>query len=114
MFPKLLALYKTLWVFNDLKNFQTVFACSCNCSSETISQFKRFASTQEHPKHFGFTFTNHELLEAERFVLKEVQQSCFPKEISALKEGRDIPKSSIILPLPPFLDDDGVMRVGGR
>ncbi|XP_056017478.1 uncharacterized protein LOC130053872 [Ostrea edulis] len=75
---------------------------------------KYFSNSLEQSKPFGSTLTSHELLEAEIFVLKEVQWSCFSKEISALKEGRNIPKSSAILPLTPILDDNGILRVGGR
>ncbi|XP_056022195.1 uncharacterized protein LOC130055048 [Ostrea edulis] len=75
---------------------------------------KYFSNSLEQSKPFGSTLKSHELLEAEIFVLKEVQWSCFSKEISALKEGRNIPKSSAILPLTPILDDNGILRVGGH
>ena len=47
------------------------------------------------------------------FVLAS-QEACFTAELSALKSGRDLPTSSCLLPLRPFLDSYGILRVGGR
>jgi hypothetical protein len=90
---KLLALYKTLWVFTVLKKIiPFVFAYSCCCSTETTSdlQVEAFKTIWIYP---------YKPLEAETFVMKQVQQSCIPKEIHAIKETRDIPKLIVILPL---------------
>ena len=46
-------------------------------------------------------------------ILKSVQEDKFP-EIQTLVQGNSIPKSSKIFNLNPFLDEDGLMRVGGR
>lgn len=35
-------------------------------------------------------------------------------EIQALKKERELPKSSSLLPLRPFLNEFGILRVGGR
>ena len=71
-----------------------------------------------------------ELLEAEGEVLKIVQREQFHEEIEVLKklntarEATDrklarernlaIKKSSCLYRLDPFLDEDGIVRVGGR
>ena len=47
------------------------------------------------------------------FVLA-AQEACFTAELSALKSGHDLPTSSCLLPLRPFLDSYGILRVGGR
>lgn len=47
-------------------------------------------------------------------VLKLLQQSAFLSEINNLRNDLCIGKSSKLLPLHPFLDKDGIMRVGGR
>lgn len=52
--------------------------------------------------------------EAETCILKHVQSSCFSKEILALKTNAVIAKDSSIRKLSPFLDDSGILRVGGR
>ena len=71
-----------------------------------------------------------ELDRAEKTILKLVQRGAFPKEIEALQKVRrvdcesdrqfakaiksEIKKSSTLYRLDPFLDPDGLIRVGGR
>ena len=47
-------------------------------------------------------------------VLKVVQSESFPTEIHALARERELAKSSKIRSLKPFLDEFGLLRVGGR
>ncbi|XP_069134244.1 uncharacterized protein [Argopecten irradians] len=57
----------------------------------------------------------HDLVKrSEQFVVKVVQNEAFHKEIKALASGKDVPRNSSILNLDPFLDDDGLLHVGGR
>ncbi|XP_014911401.1 uncharacterized protein LOC106961853 [Poecilia latipinna] len=51
---------------------------------------------------------------AERLIIHTVQQQCFSQEISAVKKNQRLPKNSPILRLNPFIDRDGLLRVGGR
>ena len=56
-----------------------------------------------------------ELLEkAHRMIFKMLQQHSFSHEISSLKSNTTIHRSSSLFKLDPFLDTDGVLRVGGR
>ena len=48
------------------------------------------------------------------FIIREVQQEVYGKEILALKENNAIPKSSPIASLLPFIGSDDILRVGGR
>ncbi|GFW32592.1 integrase catalytic domain-containing protein [Trichonephila clavipes] len=58
--------------------------------------------------------TSDEMEEAEIYLMKQVQLSSFYKEIRAMQNGDDICNKSKILNLSPFLDDKGIIRVGGR
>ncbi|GFS79746.1 integrase catalytic domain-containing protein [Trichonephila clavipes] len=58
--------------------------------------------------------TSDEMEEAEIYLMKQVQRSSFYKEIRAMQNGDDICNKSKILNLSPFLDDKGIIRVGGR
>ena len=51
---------------------------------------------------------------AEQVVIKLIQTDCFATEIDSLQHGRKIPQSSSLLQLKPFLDKEGLLRVGGR
>jgi hypothetical protein len=46
--------------------------------------------------------------------VKRVQASNYGPEIEALKKGRGIHKSSSLQKLTPFLDEEQLLRVGGR
>lgn len=53
-------------------------------------------------------------VEAECFVVKIVQQESYSTEIQCIKQGSQLPKDSSIVCLNPFVDEDGMLRVGGR
>ncbi|XP_037388700.1 uncharacterized protein LOC119262023 [Pygocentrus nattereri] len=54
--------------------------------------------------------------EAEIVIVKLVQEEAFPNEIKSLKANKVISKSknSKLYKLSPFLDEEGILRVGGR
>ena len=58
--------------------------------------------------------TFEELKCARYHLILSVQQHEFAVEISALKEGRTIPKTSALARLTPFLGEDGLLRIQGR
>ena len=64
------------------------------------------------------TLTNHltvsELNAAERFLFHEVQSFYFPNELYQLTHDHSIASSSSIMALTPFIDEHGLLRVGGR
>ncbi|XP_059053111.1 uncharacterized protein LOC131847549 [Achroia grisella] len=51
---------------------------------------------------------------AERLLLKYTQEQSFGDEIAAIKNGNCLSKGSKLLTLSPFLDEYGILRVGGR
>ncbi|XP_029177719.1 uncharacterized protein LOC114945619 [Nylanderia fulva] len=60
------------------------------------------------------TISSSELLLVTEIVCREVQKQVFSKEYEALKLGTTINTGSRLLPLTPFMDKDGLIRVGGR
>ena len=56
----------------------------------------------------------HELQAAERYWFLFVQTHHFSKELDDIKSGRKIRRSSSLLSLHPFCDEQGLLRVGGR
>ena len=61
----------------------------------------------------GGRITVEELDEAERAIIRVVQSSAFPEELSSLKKGSQVKRSSPLYRLNPQIQD-GIMRVGGR
>ena len=52
--------------------------------------------------------------DTEHFILNCVQTKAFKGEIEAINEKRDLPRNSHIQDLSPYIDDKGLLRVGGR
>ncbi|GBM17688.1 hypothetical protein AVEN_168530-1 [Araneus ventricosus] len=80
-----------------------------------LSFLFRFISNCRNPesKRKG-PLTSEELSEAEHYLIKQCQFEVFSAEVSAMMSGDNISNKSKILNLSPFLDNKGVMRVGGR
>lgn len=57
--------------------------------------------------------TPEELNAAKKLILLSVQRNAYPEEYAALHSKQDLPNSSTILPLDPYMSDD-LIRVGGR
>lgn len=55
-----------------------------------------------------------EIHKARDWIFKEVQRETFQQEIQALRKGQPVNKKSSIVSLNPFIDQDGIIRVGGR
>lgn len=58
--------------------------------------------------------TAEELQSAQSRIMRLVQSQEFPHEIKDLKKGRPLHCKSKLLALTPFIDDDQIIRVGGR
>ncbi|KAJ8976529.1 hypothetical protein NQ317_015550 [Molorchus minor] len=58
--------------------------------------------------------TVEELRLSARFLLKLVQKQDFDNELKLLSENKSLPRTSKLLSLNPFLDEFGLIRVGGR
>ena len=79
----------TAWIMRFIKNWRTK------------------ASSESH-------FSVLELQKAEIYWLVLAQRQHFMKEIAYIKKGRQLHKSSPLIPLHPFLDAEDLIRVGGR
>ena len=75
-------------------------------------------SAQAHQSSLGTTrlptLTLPELKAAEHLLFKQSQSLYFDSELRALHSSRSIPSKSRIICLAPYLDSDGLLRVGGR
>ena len=69
--------------------------------------------TSEENREADF-LTVKEINNAEHVIIKDVQAMEFKEEISRLSKSQQPPKSSKLAPLCPFVDKEGVLRVGGR
>ena len=65
-------------------------------------------------KQAAFHLTAAELSSAERALIRNVQTQAFTPEITALKQNKCVSSRSRPNQLAPFIDPDGLLRVGGR
>lgn len=71
-----------------------------------------FHSQESEPQSLALTAAECSL--ARKFWLKQIQADLFSPEIIALSNDRALLSNSAILSLTPFVDSDGLLRVGGR
>ncbi|XP_053956247.1 uncharacterized protein LOC128861894 [Anastrepha ludens] len=60
------------------------------------------------------TIDPQEMETALEWLMRIDQMNAFPKDIRCIQGGSALPTASSILPLNPYLDDHGLLRVGGR
>ncbi|GFX95591.1 integrase catalytic domain-containing protein [Trichonephila clavipes] len=72
-----------------------------NCSLSACKRRKSFLTTAE-------------LSEAEKGIVKFIQRDHFSMEVSYLSAGKQLLSTNKLIPLTPFYDDSGIIRVGGR
>ncbi|XP_038049672.1 uncharacterized protein LOC119723185 [Patiria miniata] len=56
----------------------------------------------------------HDLQAAEKAIIAHLQEKHFGEEVRALKTNGTISRKSAVYSLDPVVDDDGLLRVGGR
>ena len=76
-----------------------------------IQRFVHNARTKE--KRNGQLCTE-EIQQAEQYWIKRTQSDSFPKEMNGLLKNANVDRHSKIISLKPFLDECGLLRIGGR
>ncbi|XP_061191716.1 uncharacterized protein LOC133199932 [Saccostrea echinata] len=76
-----------------------------------IAYVKRFLSAKNNLPEQDCLQTGKE---AENLIIKEAQSEMFPEEIECIRLHKKLPKESKIANFDPFIDEYGLMRVGGR
>ncbi|XP_070567346.1 uncharacterized protein [Ptychodera flava] len=76
-----------------------------------LSRIRRVARNR---KGSSSPSTPKERQETETFIIKSIQGQAFAEEIKEIKKSSKVNRTSNIYNFNPFLDDSGVLRVGGR
>ncbi|XP_039859773.1 uncharacterized protein LOC120716337 isoform X2 [Simochromis diagramma] len=115
---------KTIHVFNTKVEERRTILDRLTKFSDWRRAVKAIACLQKFVKDFkGLTQTKGENTSvedrqrAELFIIKLAQENTFSKEIKDLTRGKDIQlkdKTHKLYSLSPFVDEQGVLRVGGR
>ena len=64
--------------------------------------------------HLPPFLTPSEIRKAELYWISLAQNELFAKKLESLKEGQDLPKTSYLLTLHPFMDSLSLLCVGGH
>ncbi|GFX79806.1 integrase catalytic domain-containing protein [Trichonephila clavipes] len=87
--------------WNKLKRVVAYCLRFVNCSLSTCKRRKSFLTTAE-------------LSEVEKGIVKFIQRDHFSMEVSYLSAGKQLSSTNRLIPLTPFYNDSGIIRVGGR
>lgn len=74
----------------------------------------RRSRTEPHVETNRHAITADECNRAKAFWIRYIEAEIFPNEMFALSNNNELPNKSKILTLRPFLDRDGIIRVGRR
>ncbi|XP_043259315.1 uncharacterized protein LOC122401313 [Colletes gigas] len=85
-----------------------------NRLNRALAYILRFYNNCKSKNRVAGELTNLEISNAHIHIVKLTQAQEFTQELRDLKEGREINKRSKLLNLTPFLDEKGLIRVGGR
>lgn len=104
--------------FNFISNFEDVLErfSSYDRALRVLAYVFRFANrcSKKKQEYFSTTISVDEIKNVENCLIIVTQKVNFAEEYHALIENRPLPKKSTILSLSPFLDEQRVIRVGGR
>ncbi|XP_041366820.1 uncharacterized protein LOC121381553 [Gigantopelta aegis] len=82
---------------------------------ETIAHLKQIARNLHEKKVTNLNYKNvNSYAEGEQFIIRTVQKEIYSRELNCLKRNEPLPKVSSIVNLCPFIDESGLLRVGGR
>ncbi|XP_053596241.1 uncharacterized protein LOC128668099 [Microplitis demolitor] len=80
-----------------------------------VAYVMRFVYNARHKNHRRFDrLSLQELQQAHDLIIRITQHSAFLKEIKQLKNNEVISDNSKLIPLNPYLDEQDLLRVGGR
>lgn len=95
----------------ELSDFLTKFS-SWEKLKRVLAYILRFINCLKSKQKIVHSITHKELEIASMKILAHIQRIHFPKEIKSLKQNMEC--STKIQRLAPFLDENGLIRVGGR
>ncbi|XP_018363954.1 PREDICTED: uncharacterized protein LOC108761740 [Trachymyrmex cornetzi] len=78
-----------------------------------IAYCHRYRRNRRNKKKIGL-LEKEELENAEKTIVRLVQSKVFAEELRCLRNKGMLPRKSKLIPLAPFLDEEGLIRVGGR
>lgn len=88
-----------------------------NKLQRVIAYIQRFINNSQNKiksNNFTDTFTSLELQKSLYIIIRQAQFEMFPTESLILRAGKALPSNNRLLSLSPFIDENHIIRVGGR
>ncbi|KAJ8713648.1 hypothetical protein PYW07_014018 [Mythimna separata] len=85
-----------------------------NRLQRVVAYILRFVYNLKNKTKLQSPLSNQELQDSLIFILCQAQIEMFPKEHIFLKSSKTLPRNNRLSSLSPFVDKDGLIRVGGR
>ena len=108
--PTVMAVIATKEPIDDLINYYS----SWDRLKRAVAWLKRFLKVLQKKAQPSAYLTADEVTNAEQCIIKHVQTSAFSADMKRLVSGRTLPIHSPLHRLDPYIDDDGLLVVGGR
>ena len=87
-------------------------SCGCKCV-RVIARIRRLLPRRKELKSKSSIGVD-ELSEAESILIEFIQRDAFAHEMQLIQSGKTLKPTSSLIRLSPYLDDNRIMRVGGR
>ncbi|XP_076766420.1 uncharacterized protein LOC143433153 [Xylocopa sonorina] len=97
----------------EIPEVRTVVLTSQIVETEFIHRFSSFTTFATRNWIFG-KLSIAELQQAHACIMKIVQKQEFSRELHLLSKNQNIDKKSKLISLNPFIESNGILRVGGR
>ena len=78
-----------------------------------VHNFKALVKAKRLERRIG-PFSGEEMRDARMFLIRRAQEKVYSEEFEALRQGKELDKTSTLITLSPFIDRHGVLCVGGR
>lgn len=97
-------------VINRFSSFERMLRVLSYC----YRWYDRIKNTNTVNNHITDILSTFELRQTERRIIKITQSEAFGTEIMCLSKGQPINHKSNLYSIDPYIDDEGLLRVGGR
>ncbi|XP_036325128.1 uncharacterized protein LOC118738311 [Rhagoletis pomonella] len=106
--PMLILFNSTIFNFNRFSSYNRL-----KRSTAWVLGFVNRSRRKNSPVEF-YGLSASKVNAAEKLLCRVAQEATFPAEITALRVGQPLGSDSTINNLAPFIDDEKILRVGGR
>lgn len=100
-----------VWIEDRYNSYHTLIRVTAWCR-RFVANLQ--ASIRRQPLNRNNHLTTTEIEFSEQLLFRMAQSQTFSNELQCLSHDRPIKTSSALLPLTPFIDKHGIIRVGGR